>query len=74
MNMKNYIEDLREELFTDYIQNYDELSNDKISEMVDNELTKVELFFQAHHLNENEVKDEEYLNDLYQNYKENNNG
>lgn len=69
--MKNYIEDLREELFTDYIQNYDHLSNDEISELVDNELTKVELFFKAHELNEIEVNDEEYLNDLYQNYKEN---
>ena len=69
--MKNYIEDLREELFTDYIQNYDHLSNDEISELVDNELTKVELFFNAHELNEIEVNDEEYLNDLYQNYKEN---
>ena len=69
--MKNYIEDLREELFTDYIQNYDHLSNDEISELVDNELTKVELFFNAHNLNEIEVNDEEYLNDLYQNYKEN---
>ena len=70
--MENYIEDLREELFTDYIQNYDELSNDEISELVDNELNKVKLFFKAHNLNEIEVKDEEYLNDLYQNYKENN--
>ena len=70
--MKNYIEELREELFTDYIQEYDWLSNDEISEMVDNELSKVELFFQAHNLNEIEVKDEEYLNDIYQNYKENN--
>ena len=69
--MKNYIEDLREELFTDYIQNYDHLSNDEISELVDNELTKVELFFNAHELNEIEVNDEEYLNDLYQNYQEN---
>lgn len=69
--MKSYIEDLREELFTDYIQNYDHLSNDEISELVDNELTKVELFFEAHELNEIEVNDEEYLNDLYQNYKEN---
>jgi len=31
----------------------------------------VELFFNAHELNEIEVNDEEYLNDLYQNYKEN---
>ena len=69
--MKSYIEDLREELFTDYIQNYDHLSNDEVSELVDNELKKVELFFQAHELNEIEVNDEEYLNDLYQNYKEN---
>jgi hypothetical protein len=69
--MENYFEDLREELFTDYIQNYDHLSNDEISELVDNELTKVELFFNAHELNEIEVNDEEYLNDLYQNYKEN---
>ena len=69
--MKNYIEDLREELFTDYIQNYDHLSNDEVSELVDNELTKVEMFFKAHELNEIEVNDEEYLNDLYQNYKEN---
>ena len=69
--MKSYLEDLREELFTDYIQNYDHLSNDEISELVDNELTKVELFFQAHELNEIEVNDEEYLNDIYQNYKEN---
>ena len=69
--MKSYIEDLREELFTDYIQNYDHLSNDEVSELVDNELTKIEMFFQAHELNEIEVNDEEYLNDLYQNYKEN---
>ena len=69
--MENYFEDLREELFTDYIQNYDHLSNDEISELVDNELTKVELFFNAHELNEIEVNDEVYLNDLYQNYKEN---
>ena len=69
--MKSYLEDLREELFTDYIQNYDHLSNDEISELVDNELTKIELFFQAHELNEIEVNDEEYLNDIYQNYKEN---
>lgn len=69
--MKNYIEDLREELFTDYIQNYDHLSNDEVSELVDNELTKVEMFFKAHELNEIEVNDEEYLDDLYQNYKEN---
>lgn len=69
--MRNYIEDLREELFTDYIQNYDHLSNDEISELVDNELNKIELFFNAHELNEIEVNDEEYLNDLYQNYKEN---
>jgi len=69
--MENYFEDLREELFSDYIQNYDHLSNDEISELVDNELTKVELFFNAHELNEIEVNDEEYLNDLYQNYKEN---
>ncbi len=69
-NMKNYLEDLREELFTDYIQNYDYLSNEKISELVNNELTKVELFFEAHELNETEVNDEEYLNDLYQNYQE----
>ena len=69
--MKSYLEDLREELFTDYIQNYDHLSNDEISELVDNELTKVEMFFQAHELNEIEVNDEEYLNDIYQNYKEN---
>ena len=68
--MENYFEDLREELFTDYIQNYDHLSNDEISELVDNELTKVELFFNAHELNEIEVNDEEYLNDLYQNYQE----
>ena len=32
------IEDLREEIFTDYIQEYDHLSNDEISEMVDKEL------------------------------------
>ena len=69
--MKNYIEDLREELFTDYIQNYDHLSNDEVSELVDNELTKILFFFKAHELNEIEVNDEEYLNDLYQNYKEN---
>ena len=69
--MKSYLEDLREELFTDYIQNYDHLSNDEISELVDNELNKIELFFNAHELNEIEVNDEEYLNDLYQNYKEN---
>ena len=69
--MRSYLEDLREELFTDYIQNYDHLSNDEISELVDNELTKIELFFQAHELNEIEVNDEEYLNDIYQNYKEN---
>ena len=29
------IEDLREELFTDYIQEYDYLTNDEISELVD---------------------------------------
>ena len=32
------IDDLREELFTDYIQEYDHLSNDEISEMVDKEI------------------------------------
>lgn len=32
------IDDLREDLFTDYIQEYDHLSNDEISEMVDNEI------------------------------------
>lgn len=32
------IDDLREEIFTDYIQEYDHLSNDEISEMVDKEL------------------------------------
>lgn len=38
--MKIDIEDLREELFTDYIQEYDWLSNDEISEMVDKEITR----------------------------------
>jgi hypothetical protein len=33
-------EDLREELFNHYIQEYNHLSNDEISEMVDNELNK----------------------------------
>lgn len=40
MIMKIDIEDLREELFTDYIQEYDWLSNDEISEMVDNEIKR----------------------------------
>ena len=39
-NNKIDLEDLREKLFTDYIQNYDHLSNDEISEMVDKELKK----------------------------------
>ena len=38
--MKLDIEDLREELFNNYIQEYNHLSNDEISEMVDNELNK----------------------------------
>ena len=40
-NNKIDLEDLREELFTDYIQNYDHLSNDEISEMVDKEINKI---------------------------------
>ncbi len=32
------IDDLREELFTEYIQEYNHLSNDEISEMVDKEI------------------------------------
>ena len=39
--MKIDIEDLREELFTDYIQEYYWLSNDEISEMVDNEIKRI---------------------------------
>lgn len=38
MNMSIDIDDLREDLFTDYIQEYDHLSNDEISEMVDKEI------------------------------------
>tara|TARA_B100000497_G_C7497152_1_gene303851 strand:- start:155 stop:271 length:117 start_codon:yes stop_codon:yes gene_type:complete len=33
-------EDLREELFNHYIQEYNHLSNDEISKMVDNKLNK----------------------------------
>ena len=39
--MRIDIEDLREELFTDYIQEYYWLSNDEISEMVDNEIKRI---------------------------------
>jgi hypothetical protein len=39
--MKIDIEDLREELFTDYIQEYNHLSNDEISEMVDKEIQTI---------------------------------
>ena len=34
------IDTLREEIFSDFIQEYDYLSNDEISEMVDVELNK----------------------------------
>ena len=39
--MKIDIDDLREELFTDYIQEYNHLSNDEISEMVDKEIQTI---------------------------------
>ena len=35
------IDDLREELFTDYIQEYDYLSNDEISELVDKKIQTI---------------------------------
>jgi hypothetical protein len=35
------IDDLREELFTDYIQEYNHLSNDEISEMVDQQIQNI---------------------------------
>lgn len=35
------IDDLREELFTDYIQEYDYLSNDEISELVDQKIQTI---------------------------------
>ena len=39
--MKIDIEDLREELFTDYIQEYNHLSNEEISEMVEKEIQTI---------------------------------
>lgn len=35
------IDDLREELFTDYIQEYDYLTNDEISELVDQKIQTI---------------------------------
>jgi len=35
------IDDLREELFTDYIQEYNHLSNDEISDMVDQQIQNI---------------------------------
>jgi len=35
------IDDLREELFTDYIQEYNYLSNDEISELVDQKIQTI---------------------------------
>lgn len=35
------IDDLREKLFTDYIQEYDYLTNDEISELVDQKIQTI---------------------------------
>ena len=39
--MKIDIDTLREDLFTDFIQEYNHLTNDEISELVDIELNKI---------------------------------
>lgn len=40
-NMNYDIDTLREDLFTDFIQEYNHLTNDEISELVDIELNKI---------------------------------
>ena len=39
--MKIDIDTLREDLFTDFIQEYNHLTNDQVSELVDIELNKI---------------------------------
>jgi len=41
LNMNIDIDTLREDIFTDFIQEYNHLTNDEISELVDIELNKI---------------------------------
>lgn len=41
LNMNYDIDTLREDLFTDFIQEYNHLTNDEVSELVDIELNKI---------------------------------